>query len=402
MGVKLKNLAEQVVVITGASSGIGLVTAKMAAKRGARVALVARNESDLRRAVEEIRGEGGDALYVVADVADERQVERVAEVAVREYGAIDSWVNNASTSIYGRLDEVDMSDKRRLFDVNFWGVVNGCRAALPHLRDHGGAVINIGSVLSDVAIPLQGIYSASKHAVKAYTDTLRMELEAEGAPIAVTLVKPASIDTPFFQHAKAYTAREPKPAPPVYAPEVVAETILHCCEHRTREINVGGAGVGFRGMRRHASRLADKYMEATQFEGQQYDEPVTPDREDNLYEPLAHDGGERGGYPGHVMRSSLYTSARLHPVLSLAAAAGIGLAAFGAVRALRGRRPGAADGPADVDVTPRRATALADAAPGDLSSKPTAAAEPLDLDRVPDPLENAWRPSDGPGATDPR
>ncbi|HVE78366.1 MAG TPA: SDR family oxidoreductase, partial [Gemmatimonadaceae bacterium] len=328
-------------------------------------------------------------------------LERVADVAVREYGAIDTWVNNAGTSIYGRLDEVDMADKRRLFDVNFWGVVNGCRAALPHLQEQGGALINIGSVLSDVAIPLQGIYSASKHAVKAYTDTLRMELEAEGAPVVVTLVKPASIDTPFFQHAKAYTPREPKPAAPVYAPEVVAETILHCCEHPTREINVGGAGVGFRGMRRHAARLADRYMEATQFDGQQYDEPVTADREDNLYEPLADDGGERGGYPGRVMRSSLYTSARLHPALSLAAAAGLGLAAFGALRALRARRPTLepadelADdlaGATDVDVTGRPSTAFADAPPDAASDLATA---DRDLDTVPDPLEDAWRPSDG-------
>jgi NADP-dependent 3-hydroxy acid dehydrogenase YdfG len=177
MRIKLKKLEDQVIVITGASSGIGLATAEMAAERGARVVLNSRNEADLAAAVERIRGRGGRATYVVGDVADDGAMATLAERAVDEFGALDTWVNNAGIGLYGRLEEVDTADKRRLFDVNFWGVVNGCKAAVRAMRQRGGgAIINIGSVESDRALPLHGIYAASKHAVKAYSDTLRMEL----------------------------------------------------------------------------------------------------------------------------------------------------------------------------------------------------------------------------------
>ncbi|MBA4158389.1 MAG: SDR family NAD(P)-dependent oxidoreductase, partial [Gemmatimonadetes bacterium] len=204
MKIGLKPLKEQVVVITGASSGIGLATAKLAAKRGARVVLASRSRPDLRRAVKEIQKEGGEATYVVADVSDASDVQHIADVAIREFGGFDTWVNNAGVSIYGRMEKVPVRDARQLFEVNYWGVVNGCTAAVPHLRRRGGAIINIGSVLSDRAVPLQGHYSASKHAVKGYTDALRMELEEAGAPISVTLVKPAAIDTPYTEHARNY------------------------------------------------------------------------------------------------------------------------------------------------------------------------------------------------------
>jgi len=342
MGVKLKDLAEQVIVITGASSGIGLVTAKTAAKRGARVVLVARNESDLREAVEQIRAEGGDALYVVADVADPDDMEELAREAVREFGRIDTWVNNASVAIYGRLDEIDLEDKRRLFDVNFWGVVHGCRAALPHLRERGGALINVGSVLSDRAIPLQGAYVAAKHAVKGYTDTLRMELEEEGAPVSVTLVKPASIDTPFFEHARSYMDADPKPAPPVYAPEVVAEVILEAAARPIRDVYAGGAAKMMSAMEKYAPRVTDVVFEKTQFDAQKYkDRPASSRRRDNLYEPLENDGGERGRYDGPVMESSAYSRATTSPLSGLVKAVGLGLVVAAGVRALRGS---AADG----------------------------------------------------------
>ncbi|HEX2462855.1 MAG TPA: SDR family oxidoreductase, partial [Vicinamibacterales bacterium] len=215
----LKPISEQVVVITGASSGIGLVTARGAARAGARVVLAARNEADLRHAVDAIRREGGRASYVVADVANVEQVNGVAAAAVAEFGRIDTWVNNAAVSLYGRLVEMPLEEMRRQFDVNYWGQVHGCRAALPYLRSEGGAIINVGSALSDRAIPLQGNYCAAKHALKAFTDALRMELEEAAIPISVTLVKPASIDTPFFEKARTHLGVEPQPVPPVYAPE---------------------------------------------------------------------------------------------------------------------------------------------------------------------------------------
>src|SRR5205085_11602271 len=189
-----KKIREQVIVITGASSGIGLTTAEMAAECGARVVLSSRNESALNEATNRIRQRGGRATYVVADVADAEAVRLIASHAIEEFGGFDTWINNAGAGTYGNLIDTPLEEKRRVFDVNFWGLVHGCRAAIPHLGTRGGAIINLGSVASDVAIPLLGIYSASKQAVKAYTDALRMELQKEGAPVSITLIKPSSIN----------------------------------------------------------------------------------------------------------------------------------------------------------------------------------------------------------------
>jgi short-subunit dehydrogenase len=166
MSVQLKGLAEQVMVITGASSGIGLVTARMAAQRGARLVLAARSEDALRRLADEIQAEGGEAVTVVADVGREEDVRRIGEAAVEYFGGFDTWVNNAGVSIYGRVLEVSTEDHRKLFETNYWGVVHGSYVAAEHLRTRGGAIITVGSSLSDRAIPLQGTYCASKHAVK--------------------------------------------------------------------------------------------------------------------------------------------------------------------------------------------------------------------------------------------
>ena len=306
-GWKPKSLHEQVVVITGASSGIGLATARMAAERGARVVLASRNEEDLRLAAEEITMRGGRATHVVADVAAPEDVDRIGDVALREFGRVDTWINNAGISIYGKLTEVPMEDKKRLFDVNFWGVVNGCRTAVRLLREHGGTIVNVGSVVSDRAIPLQGIYSASKHAVLGYTDALRMELEHDNLPITVTLVKPASINTPYVEHARNYMSQAPTLPAPVYAPEVVADAILQCAERRCREVTVGGGGRMLSLMGRVAPRTMDVYMERSLFE-QQKDKSGRVRSRDSLYEP-SEDGEASGPYEGHVMKSSLYTRA---------------------------------------------------------------------------------------------
>jgi short-subunit dehydrogenase len=209
-GPRLKRVREQVIVITGASSGIGLATARLAAERGAHVVLAARNQQDLEQVTNEIRANGGHAVCVAADVANPEDVDRIAETAMREFGRIDTWVNNAGLSLYGKLTEVPMADKRRLFDINFWGVVNGCRTAVRFMKHNGGALINLGSEVSDRAIPLQGIYSASKHAVKGYTDALRMELEHDEVPISVTLVKPSAINTPYPEHAREGNLERPQ------------------------------------------------------------------------------------------------------------------------------------------------------------------------------------------------
>jgi NAD(P)-dependent dehydrogenase (short-subunit alcohol dehydrogenase family) len=336
MRPRLKPLDEQVMVITGASSGIGLVTARQAAQRGACVVLAARNEKDLQAATEAIRRTGGRAAFAVADVADAAQVDAIADIAIREFGRIDTWVNNAAVSMYGRITDLSIEDMRRQMDVNYWGQVYGSRTAVRHLRRSGGALVNVGSALSDRAIPLQGGYCAAKHALKAFTDTLRMELEEEGVPMAVTLVKPASVNTPFFEKARSYLGVEPQPVPPVYAPEVVSDVILHAAQHPLRELVAGGSGAKLSAAR-FAPRLADLYMERWTFDAQRTDKPVNG-RPDNLYEPVPTDGGERGrNWKGHTRESSAYTRAALHPRASAAVIAAVAVAIGAAAAARRAK-----------------------------------------------------------------
>jgi NAD(P)-dependent dehydrogenase (short-subunit alcohol dehydrogenase family) len=201
MRVSLKPLDQQVVVLTGATSGIGLSTTRALAERGAKLVLVARNAEALDTLVEECRKKGTQAISAPADVGHFAELERVSSRAVEEFGGFDTWINNAGVAIYGTCDEVPLEDHRRLFDTNYWGVVHGSLIAARHLRDKGGKIINTGSVLSDRAMILQGPYSASKHAVKGFTDALRMEVEEAGDPIDVTLIKPSAIDTPYMEHA---------------------------------------------------------------------------------------------------------------------------------------------------------------------------------------------------------
>ncbi|HEX7296345.1 MAG TPA: SDR family oxidoreductase [Pyrinomonadaceae bacterium] len=331
MIIKLKKLKDQTIVITGASSGIGLVTARLAASRGARVVLNARNEEALKTVADDINRAGGEASYVVGDVANFDDVQRIADEAVQRFGGFDTWVNNAGVSIFGPVLDQSLEDHRRLFETNYWGVVHGSMVAAEHLRTRGGALINVGSVLSDRAIPIQGTYCATKHAVKGYTDALRMELQKEGSPISVTLIKPSAIDTPYIQHAKNLLQSEPLNPPPVYAPDTVAEAILHCAEHPERDVVIGGGGRILADSGHHVPQLLDGFMELTMFDLQKSREPRFNGRSDSLHSP-GEDGKERGTYPGHVAESSIYTKATLHPFIAGVVLAGVGLAIAGLLK----------------------------------------------------------------------
>jgi len=273
MSSPLKPLNRQVVVITGASSGIGLATAQEAAKQGAKLVLVARGADVLEAVVQGLVDKGVEAIAVVADVAERDQVERIARLAIERFGRIDTWINNAGGTIYGRLDQVSEEDSRRLFDINFWGMVNGSLVALPHLLHQGGALINLGSEASELAIPMQGMYSASKHAVKGFTDALRIEVEhLDQSPVSITLIEPTAVDTPLPQHARNYMEREPKLPSPQVDPHEVAAAILHAAVVPMRTMRVGLAAEFDVMMEKIAPSLVDR-LSVFQVPRQQRDMP---------------------------------------------------------------------------------------------------------------------------------
>lgn len=276
--MKHKSLNDQVIVITGATSGIGLCTALLAAERGARIVAIGRSTEVLEQLVELVRAAGGTAHAIALDVADRAEVERAASEVLALHGRIDTWVNNAGVAIYGRLDEVFEKDNRRLFETNFWGVVNGSLAALPALRASGGVLINLGSELSEAVVPLQGMYAASKHAVKGFTDALRVEQEhLDRAGVSVVLIQPGAVNTPYPQHARNYLDREPMLPTPLIAPQRVAAAILGAAERGGRDIKVGALSHMDTAAATVLPRLADR-MSAVQARRQQHQQaPRHPD-----------------------------------------------------------------------------------------------------------------------------
>jgi len=235
-----RDLENSVVVVTGASSGIGRATALAFAQAGARVVLAARREDALHEAAAECRRYGSDALAVPTDVRDRAAVERLADQARATFGGVDVWVNNAGVTLLGRFEDAPEDLWREVLEINFFGTVNGARAALPLLRDRGGTLINVGSVNSRVGAPYASAYVASKFAVRGFAECLRDELRGEG--VDVCTVMPASIDTPLFQHAANFAGRPVKPLWPVIRPERVAATIVRCAKRPRREVVVGLSG----------------------------------------------------------------------------------------------------------------------------------------------------------------
>lgn len=331
MRIRLKPLRDQTLVVTGATSGVGLAVARRAAAQGARLVLAARNDDGLDAVVEEIVAAGGAAVAVAADVGNEADVQRIADTAVERFGGFDTWVNNAGVAIYGTLLEVSLEDQRRLFDTNYWGAVYGSLVAARHLRDQGGALINVGSVLSDRAAPLLGAYSAAKHALKGFTDALRMELEQDAAPVSVTLLKPASIDTPLKEHGKSYLESEPRNPPPVYAAEAVADAVLHAAQHPIRDLAVGGPSRMLSVAAAVAPRLTDRLMETTLPRFQRTGSPPGPREENNLY-AAGSAGAVHSVYPEPVLQHSLYTEVAKRPLVGAAVAVGAGVLLWALLR----------------------------------------------------------------------
>lgn len=335
--VTLKPIHQQTIALTGASSGIGLATARLASKRGAKLLLIARNEEALLRVRDELRAEGGQAEYAVADVSDRAQLEAAVAKAQEVFGGIDTWVNDAGAFVYGALDEVPIEDQRRVFDVVYWGTVYGTLVAAEALRARGGAIVNVGSVLGEFAIPYQGAYCAAKFAVKGFTEAFRRETEAKRDPISLSLIKPAAVDTLFMEHARNLIGspgtRNP---PPAYDPHLVARAIVHACEHPVRDLVVGGAGglslvIG----NRLAPRLMDLAFANLGKPTQTSTDPGDPERRDNLYEPR-EDEAERSSLRPFTRKTSLALEAQLHPVAAAAATlATVGALMLGAAASRR-------------------------------------------------------------------
>ncbi|HXH52028.1 MAG TPA: SDR family oxidoreductase [Sphingomicrobium sp.] len=324
--MKLKPVSEQTIVVTGGSSGIGLATAKMAAQRGANVVILSRDEDGMRDICDEIRAEGGRADFVVADVGERDQVRKALQQVIRKHGGFDTIFNCAGVGAYARLEEMTDHDHEQIFRTNYWGVVYCSLEALKHLKTKGGTIINQGSIASDMPIPILGAYAASKHAVKGFTDSLRQELIEEGAPVYVTLIKPAGIHTPFGKHAKNYMDEAAVVPPPVYAPEVCADAVLRAAENPIREVIIGGSGRGMTWMQKYLPGIADQIFSRA-FPILAFDKSKPNRSEQGGFDRAGSSGEIYGDQDSFMLKSSMYTSFKTHPVKTIATAAAVGAGA---------------------------------------------------------------------------
>lgn len=308
--MQLRPVRDQVVVLVGASSGIGRASALRLAAEGARVVVAARSGPKLESLVDEIRAEGGLATAVVADVSDLAQVEAVAETAVATYGRIDTWVNLAGVALFAPFEHTTVEEFRRVIDVNLMGQVHGTKAALPHLRRDGGSLVCVSSMGAKRGIPLQTAYCASKHAIDGFVESLRVELQHDRVPVNVANVMPATIDTPLFDNARTKLGVKPTAPPPVYDVDVVVDAIVYAAQHPSRDIVVGGAAKALIVLESLAPRFLDAVLSRVGYRLHYTRDPKPEGSPDNLFAPVAgHDTAR--GTRGHHLSRSLYTSWRL-------------------------------------------------------------------------------------------
>jgi NAD(P)-dependent dehydrogenase (short-subunit alcohol dehydrogenase family) len=317
----------QVIVVTGASAGVGRATARAFARPGARLALLARGEEGLTAARDEVEAAGGSAIAVPTDVADYDQVEAAAERTEAELGAIDVWVNSAMATIFAPFVQVTAEEYRRATEVTYLGTVHGTMAALKRMlpRDRG-TIVQVGSALAYRAIPLQAAYCGAKHAVKGFTQSLRCELLHDGSGVDLTMVQLPALNTPQFDTARSRMPRRAKPVPPIYQPEVAADAIVWAAQHPRRELHVGGSTVIAVLGERITPAIGDLYLARTGYDAQQTDEPER-DRPDNLFQPVPGDHGARGRFDGESRERSLQLPATKHRAL-LVLAGGVLFAAL--------------------------------------------------------------------------
>jgi NAD(P)-dependent dehydrogenase (short-subunit alcohol dehydrogenase family) len=331
--VQLKLVGDQVVVLMGASSGIGRETALRFARKGAKVVVSARGEEGLDSLVEEIRREDGEAIAVPADTSEFDQVKAVADRAVEVYGRLDTWVHLAAVGLFATFEETTPEEFRRVIDVNLMGQVYGAMAALPQIkREGGGALIHVSSMGAKRSIPLQSAYCASKHGIDGFLESLRVELRREKLPISVTQVMPATINTPFFDKARTKLGVKPVAPPPIYQPGIVSEAIFHAAENPARDLVVGGAAKAVILSQALSPRLLDILLRVRGFEVHYTREPKPEDAPDNLFEPIDGYNTVEGSFRDRAHSRSLYNWLELHPTVKRGAVAGMAIGALGALR----------------------------------------------------------------------
>ncbi|MDP9479107.1 MAG: SDR family oxidoreductase [Actinomycetota bacterium] len=324
----------EVVVITGASAGVGRATVREFARRGARVGLLARNEDGLEGARKEVESLGGRALAVPTDVADPEQVEAAAQRVEEELGPIDVWINDAMATVFAEFKDVAPEEFKRATEVTYLGAVYGTMSALKRMlpRDRG-TVVQVGSALSYRGIPLQAAYCGAKHGMRGFTDSVRTELMHDGSNVHITMVQLPALNTPQFSVGRAKVSRHPQPVPPIYQPEVAAEAIHFAAHARRREVFVGTSSVLTILGNKVAPWFGDWYLARTGYDGQQTDEEIRPEeRPDNLFEPVPGDHGAHGVFDEQSYGKSPQLWATKKRRWLALAGAGVAAAAFVALK----------------------------------------------------------------------